>query len=67
MLGWSKHLLLAISRWKRLIWPGSATTSGSATKISLAGIARVTNVSQKWLQDYVNDKYEKTPSAGWQK
>jgi len=30
-------------------------------KISLAGIARVTNVSEKWLQDYVNDKYEKTP------
>jgi len=30
-------------------------------KISLAGIARVTNVSQKWLQTYVNDQYEKTP------
>jgi len=28
-------------------------------KISLAGIARVTKVSKKWLQDYVNKKYEK--------
>lgn len=26
-------------------------------KISLAGIARSTGVSQKWLQDYVNNKY----------
>jgi len=26
-------------------------------KISLAGIARVTKVSKKWLQDYVNKKY----------
>ena len=26
-------------------------------KISWAGIARVTSVSQKWLQDYVNIKY----------
>jgi insertion element IS1 protein InsB len=26
-------------------------------KISLAGIARNTDVSQKWLQDYVNNKY----------
>lgn len=26
-------------------------------KISLAGIARVTGVSSKWLQDYVNSKY----------
>jgi len=26
-------------------------------KISLAGIARTTDVSQKWLQDYVNNKY----------
>lgn len=30
-------------------------------KISLAGIARVTNVSKKWLQDYVNLKYNKIP------
>lgn len=30
-------------------------------KISLAGIARVTNVSEKWLQDYVNAKYDNTP------
>ena len=28
-------------------------------KIPLAGIARVTNVSEKWLQDYVNAKYNK--------
>lgn len=28
-------------------------------KISLAGIARVTDVSEKWLQDYVNAKYDK--------
>jgi hypothetical protein len=27
-------------------------------KISLAGIASVTKVSKKWLQDYVNKKYE---------
>jgi len=26
-------------------------------RISLAGIARVTGVSKKWLQDYVNAKY----------
>jgi hypothetical protein len=26
-------------------------------KISLAGIARTSDVSQKWLQDYVNNKY----------
>ncbi len=26
-------------------------------KISLASIARSTGVSQKWLQDYVNNKY----------
>jgi insertion element IS1 protein InsB len=30
-------------------------------KISLAGISRATGVSEKWLQDYVNVKYEKTP------
>ncbi len=29
-------------------------------KISLAGISRATGVSEKWLQDYVNSKYEKT-------
>jgi len=28
-------------------------------KISLAGIARVTDVSETWLQDYVNTKYDK--------
>ncbi len=27
-------------------------------KIPLAGMARVTGVSEKWLQNYVNDKYE---------
>lgn len=26
-------------------------------RISLAGIARVTGVSKKWLQDYVNNKF----------
>ena len=30
-------------------------------KISLAGIARVTDVSEKWLQDYVNAKYDNIP------
>jgi IS1 family transposase/transposase-like protein len=30
-------------------------------KISLAGIARVTGVSEKWLQDYVNRKYADVP------
>ena len=30
-------------------------------RISLAGIARATQVSQKWLQDYVNQKYTQTP------
>ena len=30
-------------------------------RISLAGIARMTGVSERWLQYYVNDKYEKTP------
>lgn len=30
-------------------------------RISLAGIARVTGVSELWLQKYVNDKYESVP------
>lgn len=30
-------------------------------KIPLAGIARATRVSKKWLQDYVNKKYAQTP------
>lgn len=30
-------------------------------RISLAGIARVTGVSEAWLQNYVNKKYESVP------
>lgn len=30
-------------------------------RISLAGIARITGVSERWLQSYVNQKYEQTP------
>ena len=30
-------------------------------KIPLAGIARVCDVSEPWLQQYVNQKYEATP------
>ena len=30
-------------------------------RISLAGIARATGVSGKWLQDYVNRKYSNVP------
>ncbi len=30
-------------------------------KISLAGICRVTGVSEAWLQNYVNNKYESVP------
>jgi len=30
-------------------------------RLSLAGIVRVTGVSESWLQTYVNDKYEKIP------
>lgn len=30
-------------------------------KIPLAGIARVCDVSETWLQEYVNRKYESTP------
>jgi len=30
-------------------------------KIPLAGMARVCNVSETWLQDYVNRKYEAIP------
>ena len=30
-------------------------------RISLAGIARVVQVSEKWLQDYVNTKYATVP------
>lgn len=30
-------------------------------KIPLAGIARATEVSETWLQSYVNDKYESLP------
>jgi hypothetical protein len=33
-------------------------------KISLAGIARVCDVSETWLQDYVNRKYEVTRLLG---
>ena len=30
-------------------------------RISLAGIARAVQVSEKWLQDYVNAKYADVP------
>ena len=30
-------------------------------RISLAGIARIIGVSERWLQNYVNDKYENIP------
>ena len=30
-------------------------------RISLAGIARATQVSERWLQTYVNDKYATLP------
>ncbi len=30
-------------------------------RISLAGIARVTGVSSRWLQYYVNQKYDEVP------
>ena len=30
-------------------------------RLSLAGIVRVTGVSARWLQDYVNRKYAQTP------
>jgi insertion element IS1 protein InsB len=30
-------------------------------RISLAGIARMTQVFEKWLQDYVNGKYAQVP------
>ena len=30
-------------------------------KIPLAGIARVVGVSERWLQKYVNNKYDETP------
>jgi transposase len=30
-------------------------------RLSLAGIARVTGVSEQWLQTYVNAKYKATP------
>ena len=30
-------------------------------KIPLAGISRVTGISESWLQEYVNKKYESTP------
>lgn len=32
-------------------------------KIPLAGIARVTGVSEPWLQSYVNAKYEAVPKV----
>ena len=31
-------------------------------RIPLAGIARAAQVSQRWLQDYVNDKLESEPA-----
>ena len=30
-------------------------------RLSLAGIARAVNVSEQWLQTYVNEKYAKVP------
>ena len=30
-------------------------------RLSLAGIARATQVSEQWLQTYVNEKYAKVP------
>ena len=30
-------------------------------RISLAGVARATQVSQQWLQNYVNEKYAQVP------
>jgi insertion element IS1 protein InsB len=30
-------------------------------RLSLAGITRVMGVSERWLQTYVNQKYERTP------
>lgn len=30
-------------------------------KIPIAGIARTTDISQPWLQNYINEKYENTP------
>ena len=30
-------------------------------KISLAGIARVTDISEKWLREYVNKKFDEVP------
>ena len=30
-------------------------------RLSLAGIARVTGVSERWLQAYVNEKYARMP------
>lgn len=30
-------------------------------RISLAGISRITGVSERWLQTHVNQKYEQTP------
>ena len=32
-------------------------------RVSLAGIARVTGVSERWLQTYVNETYEKTSKS----
>ena len=32
-------------------------------RVSLAGIVRVTQVSQRWLQYYVNAKYESIPRS----
>ena len=30
-------------------------------KIPIAGISRVTGISEPWLQKYINEKYENTP------
>lgn len=32
-------------------------------RISLAGIARAVQVSEQWLQDYVNQKYARVPRS----
>ena len=45
--------------WK----PISAETKALIDRLSLAGIGRVTGVSAKWLQDYVNAKYASQPQV----
>jgi AraC-like DNA-binding protein len=61
------------SLWAAVCSGGNPTTIAEATRqlidklllerLALAAIARVTGVSERWLQLYVNQKFDQTPKT----